>query len=197
MIQESGQAKVGPTLRLFAGIAVPADVSSALASFVARIKPLAHIRWSPASNFHITTKFIGAWPKDRLSEVKVALATLQASGAFKLAVRGLGFLPNAKRPRIFRVGIESDDGGSQLASLASRTDDACAKLGVEREKKPYSPHLTLARINSPSNLAALHEGLAKLPAADFGEFEATVFHLYQSQPGRDGSIYTSLAEFPL
>jgi 2'-5' RNA ligase len=194
MIHEPGQAKARPTLRLFTGIAVPPDILSRLDELVRRLKPLASIRWSPASNFHITTKFIGAWPQERLEEMRAALGVLKDGGAFKIAIRGLGFFPNASRPRIFWTGVE---GGATLATLASRTDQACAKLGVEPEKKPYSPHLTLARIDSPSGLATLHDALHKLPAAEFGEFDATAFHLYLSQPGHGGSIYTSLAEFPL
>jgi RNA 2',3'-cyclic 3'-phosphodiesterase len=189
-------------LRLFTGIEVPSAVNERLDELVRRLKPLAHIRWSPASNFHITTKFIGAWPQDRLDTMKQALAKLQGSGLFRIAIGGVGFFPNAHRPRIFWAGVE---GGEPLATLASRTDEACAKLGVEPEKHAYSPHLTLARINTPSDLAGLHDAIAKeesKPAgesacATFGEFDAGSFHLYLSQPGAHGSIYTSLAEFPL
>jgi RNA 2',3'-cyclic 3'-phosphodiesterase len=194
MIQESGPAKGRPTLRLFTGIAAPPDIDSRLDDLIWRLKPLARIRWSPASNFHITTKFIGAWPQDRLHDMKTALATLMGVGTFRIGIGGLGFFPNARHPRIFWTGVE---GGAPLASLASQTDQACAKLGVEQETKPYSPHLTLARIDSPAALSALHEALGKLPSAEFGEFEATAFHLYLSEAGRGGSVYTSLAEFPL
>jgi 2'-5' RNA ligase len=181
-------------LRLFTGMAVRPAINARLDDLVRRLKPLARIRWSPASNFHITTKFIGAWPQERLDAMKQALAKLQSSGPFRIAIRGTGFYPNVQRPRIFWAGVE---GGEALAMLASRTDEACAKLGVEVEKKPYSPHLTLARINSPVDLSALHAALAKETEAEFGEFEATAFQLYLSRPGSGGSVYTSLAEFPL
>ena len=199
MIQDSGQAKGRPALRLFTGIAAPTEINLRLDELVRRLRPLARIRWSPASNFHITTKFIGAWPEDRLHDLKAALAGVTGGGIFKIAIRGLGFFPNARSPRIFWAGIE---GGAALANLASRTDQVCAHLGIEPEKKPYAPHLTLARIDAPSQLASLHEALAKLPTTEFGAFDATAFHLYLSQTGlsqtgRGGSIYTSLAEFPL
>jgi 2'-5' RNA ligase len=181
-------------LRLFTGIAVPSAVNARLDEMVQRLKPLAPIRWSPASNFHITTKFIGAWPQERLETMKQALASLQGSGPFSIAIRGVGFYPNAHRPRIFWAGVE---GGEALATLASRTDKACATLGVEAEKHAYSPHLTLARIQNAADLAGLHTAMRKDPAAEFGEFEATGFHLYLSEPRSSGSVYTSLAEFPL
>jgi 2'-5' RNA ligase len=181
-------------IRLFTGIAVPPAINARLDDLVRRLKPLARIRWSPASNFHITTKFIGAWREDRLETLKQALATLPSTGPFSIAVRGLGFYPHARSPRIFWTGIA---GGEPLSALASQTDKICAELGVAPEKRDYSPHLTLARIDTPPNLTALHHAIAQDPAPDFGAFQAAAFHLYLSRPGAGGSIYTSLAEFLL
>jgi 2'-5' RNA ligase len=190
MIQKSSEG----TLRLFIGIAVPPVIISRLDELVQRLKPLAPIRWTPDSNFHITTKFIGAWPRYRLDTMAHALIPLRDSGLLRIAIRGLGFYPNARRARIFWAGI---DGGPPLAELANQTDRACAALGVKPEEKRYSPHLTLARIDSPSGLEALHEAIAVEPNPEFGEFIAGSFHLYESRPGSHGSVYTSLAEFPL
>jgi 2'-5' RNA ligase len=188
------EARTGATLRLFTGIAAPQEINARLDDLVGRLKPLAHIRWSPASNFHITTKFIGWWPRVRLDEVKQALAAVHGGGPIRIAIQGLGFFPNAKAARVFWAGIE---GGAPLAGLASRTDEACAKLGIEPEKRPYSPHLTLARIDSPKGLNALRTAVEQLGAAETGSFLASAFHLYLSQPGRGGAVYTPLAEFPL
>jgi RNA 2',3'-cyclic 3'-phosphodiesterase len=181
-------------LRLFTGIPAPPEVNSSLDEFVRRLKPLAPIRWSPASNFHITTKFIGAWTEERLDELKTALAAMPRPGGFRIAMRGFGFYPNPRNARIFWAGIE---GGAQLADLAARTDAVCGGLGIAVEKKPYSPHLTLARIDDPNRLTPLQNALAKETGIEFGEFDARSFHLYLSRPGRGGSVYTSLAEFPL
>jgi 2'-5' RNA ligase len=181
-------------LRLFTGIAATHEINSRLDDLVCRLRPLARIRWSPSANFHITTKFIGAWPEDRVEEMKAALAGLRGAGKFTIAIRGLGFFPNARRPRIFWTGVE---GGVALSNLASDTQQVCAKLGVKVEEKQYSPHLTLARIDSPSGLGVLHDAVAKIAETDFGAFEASIFHLYLSRPGRGGSVYTSLAEFAL
>jgi 2'-5' RNA ligase len=186
--------KPDTSLRLFTGIAATKEIDSRLDELVRRLRPLARIRWSPTANFHITTKFIGAWPESRLAELKTALSPLAGRGRFRIAIGELGFFPNVRAPRIFWTGVH---GGAPLHELASATDQVCAKLGVEPEKKPYSPHLTLARINSPADLGALHAAIRKDPAPEFGDFEAGAFHLYLSQPGPGASIYTSLAEFLL
>jgi len=181
-------------LRLFTGIAAPPEINSALDGFVRRLKPLAPLRWSPASNFHITTKFIGAWAEERLDELKSALKRIPRAGGFPVAIRGCGFFPNARRPHVFYTNIE---GGAPLAGLAAQTNEACAEVGIAAENKPYSPHLTLARIDSPRGLGPLHAALEELGTPEFGEFQAQGFQLYLSRPGRGGSVYTSLAEFPL
>ena len=96
-------------------------------------------------------------------------------------------------PLIFWCGIEAPG----LAELAAATDSAAAALGVPSESRPFSPHLTLARIRSQAPLQALREAIAGLPSLEFGEFEARAFFLYQSVLQPSGSVYTKLAEFPL
>lgn len=181
-------------LRLFTGIAATKEIDSRLDELVRRLRPLARIRWSPTANFHITTKFIGAWPESRLEELKTALSALAGRGRFRITIGGLGFFPDGRAPRIFWTGVH---GGEPLRQLASDTDGVCANLGVKPEKKPYSPHLTLARINAPADIGALQSAIRKDAEPEFGDFEASAFHLYLSQPGQGASIYTSLAEFPL
>jgi 2'-5' RNA ligase len=88
-------------------------------------------------------------------------------------------------------------GGDGLSGLARATDDATAALGVAKEERAYSPHLTLARIAKPGRLPGLLSAVAALPSLEFGAFTADRFFLYQSQTSPAGSVYTKLAEFPL
>lgn len=181
-------------MRLFTGIPLPADVVRNLDELIRRLKPLARIKWSPVANLHITTKFIGEWPADRLDELKSALGELAPPGEIRIAVRGLGWFPNERSPRVFWAGVE-DSGG--LGALARDTEARLERLGIARENRRYSPHLTLARIKEPVRLQALAREIEALPATEFGEFTAAAFHLYQSELRPGGSVYTSLAEFPL
>jgi 2'-5' RNA ligase len=180
-------------MRLFTAIDLPGAIQTTLDELVARLKPLARIAWSPASNLHITTKFIGEWPDGRLDELKHALAGLGRRAPFEIQVRGVGFFPNPKNPRVFWVGIRAPE---DLADLAMQTGHALAALGVALETRPYSPHLTLARIREPQPLDSLREAIQRGADLEFGSFTATRFHLYQSRPGPGGSVYTPLAEFP-
>jgi 2'-5' RNA ligase len=179
-------------VRLFVGIDIPADILNTLAQLIERLRPVARINWSPAANLHITTRFIGEWPEPRIGDLDAALRRLTGRAALGIAIRSLGFFPNARSPRVFWAGIE---GGKGLAFLAADTDRALAALGLEPEKRAFSPHLTLARIKEPLPLAKLHESIAALPATDFGSFTADRFYLYRSQLRPGGSVYTKMAEY--
>ena len=76
-------------------------------------------------------------------------------------------------------------------------DGATAALGIAREARAFSPHLTLARIKEKLNLQPLREAVVGLPSLDFGRFQAASFFLYESTLRPSGSVYTKLAEFPL
>jgi len=180
-------------MRLFVAIDIPGETKDALRCFIDRLRPSAKIGWSAVENLHITTKFIGEWPTPRLEEMKRALASLPVRGTIDIAVKGLGWFPNASRPRVFWAGVQ---GGERLTALARVTGRAAAELGVPIETRDYSPHLTLARIREAIPLDALHQTLESLPAGcgfDFGSFSATQFFLYLSAGGK----YTQLAGFPL
>jgi 2'-5' RNA ligase len=181
-------------MRLFTGIDLTPEIARNLERLIEALKPTAPIRWSPPHNLHITTRFIGEWPDGRLEEMRASLGTVARPGAVAISISKLGFFPNPHSPRIFWAGVQA---GDALGALARATDEAVAALGVARETRPFSPHLTLARIAAPGRLTDLLRAVAELPSLDFGAFTADRFHLYRSQTGPAGSVYTKLAEFPL
>jgi 2'-5' RNA ligase len=179
-------------MRLFTGIDLTAEVKDNLASLVSRLQPAARLKWSSVASFHVTTKFIGEWPKERMAELVAALGGMPARPPIHIAIRGLGWFPNARQPRVFWAGIEAPPA---LAELARDTDKALAGLGVASETRAFAPHLTLARIKDQTPLAALQDAVALAPSEDFGEFVADRFHLYLSELTPSGAVYTKLEEF--
>jgi len=181
-------------MRLFVAIDLPYEVRRNLELLLQLLRPKADLQWSPPSNLHITTKFIGEWPEEELDFLTEALSEVPAEGEFRIDIQGLGWFPDGKNPRVFWAGIH---GGESLPRLARATEDACASAGIARENRPYSPHLTLARIRRPADLSALLRAVENLPSDHFGRFTATHFHLYESKLRPGGSIYAKLASFPL
>jgi RNA 2',3'-cyclic 3'-phosphodiesterase len=116
------------------------------------------------------------------------------TGAIPIEIRGVGYFPNPHQPRIFWAAVHAPEA---LTELARATDERLGTLGIPRESRPFSPHLTLARIKTPVPLAALRQAVAALPSLEFGTFTAPRFHLYQSRLQPGGSVYTKLSDFPL
>jgi 2'-5' RNA ligase len=177
-------------MRLFTAIDISAEVKESIRALVARLRPLAKITWSPVENLHITTKFIGEWPEPKLENMKKTLAAIPVPPPFTIHVRGLGWFPNPRHPRVFWAGVE---GGPPLRALAQATEQAVAGLGVPVEQRPYSPHLTLARIKDRVPLESLRTEAAAVEAQSFGTFQPPAFYLYLSAGGK----YTKLADFRL
>lgn len=68
-------------MRLFTALDLPPEIVDRLGQLIARLKPVARIKWSPPANLHVTTKFIGEWPEERLDELKSALASIPLASA--------------------------------------------------------------------------------------------------------------------
>ncbi len=177
-------------MRLFTAIDLPGEIKARLQAFVNRLRPTAKLAWSPVENLHVTTKFIGEWSESRLGELTAALAAVPSPGKVEIAIRGTGWFPNPRNPRVFFAGIESSQ---ELPALARATEQALTVLGVSSEDRDFHPHLTLARRREAVPLEELRQVLAKIASDDFGSFQAASFFLYLSAGGR----YTRLQEFPL
>jgi 2'-5' RNA ligase len=180
-------------MRLFVGLDLPAEVVRNLEGLLDQLRPCARIQWSPPANLHVTTKFIGEWPEARLPELIASLDSVSGRPSIPVEIRRVGFFPNPHSPRIFWCGIEAPG----LEKLAKDTDFACQNVGIEGEKRDFSPHLTLARVKERLDLQPLREKIASLASLDFGRFDARSFFLYLSKPGPKGSVYTKLREFSL
>lgn len=179
-------------MRLFTAIDLSEDVLLRLDRLLAMLRPEASIKWSPLDNLHITMKFIGEWPPERLHELEAALADLLPREPFEVELHDLGWFPNERSPRVLWVGVHA---GPALEKLARDIDNRLAPLGVPKEDRPFSPHLTLARIKSPVPLSRLRQKVEEMQPAAIGSFEAGQFCLFRSDPGSHASIYRKLQVF--
>ncbi len=129
-------------MRLFIALDIDDAIRERIARFVEGVSAFApDARWAKPESLHVTLKFIGEQPEAALEGIKDALATIPASPP-KIHFRGYGFFPTAKSPRVFWLGLEA---GPELAALAQAIDESMASLGVPKEDRAFSPHLTLAR----------------------------------------------------
>ncbi|HLJ23559.1 MAG TPA: RNA 2',3'-cyclic phosphodiesterase [Candidatus Acidoferrales bacterium] len=180
-------------MRLFVALDIPEDVRKSLAALVARLRVVCpEARWVRMEGVHVTLKFIGETAADRLSAIGAALASLPPRAPIPIKFHGTGFFPNARRPRVLWTGVES---GPELAALADDVESVLAALGIPREERAFSPHLTLARLDDPRGLDALRAAIEQAGPMKFGSATAQNFHLYQSILKRGGAEYTRLATY--
>lgn len=177
-------------MRLFTAIDIPPEVKTALAAVLDRLRPLAKLHWIPVEKLHITTKFIGEWPEERLDELKRALSAVRAAGPVEIVIRGLGWLPNPRSARMLYAGVDASE---SLAALAAATEQVAAGIGVSVEDRVYRPHVTLARTRKRVALEPIRSALAGIELTAFGSYTASSFALYLSASGK----YTKLQEFSL
>jgi RNA 2',3'-cyclic 3'-phosphodiesterase len=179
-------------MRLFVALDIPEDVRRSLASLVAKLRRACqNARWVRIEGIHITLKFIGECSPEKTEAIKSALASVPARSPIPMHFRGMGFFPNERRPRVLWAGVEAPE----LAMLASGIDASLVPLGIAREGRVFSPHLTLSRFDTPRALDALRSVIDEAGALEFGDTTAKEFHLYQSVLKRGGAEYTRLATF--
>ncbi len=181
-------------MRLFLAIDLPAPVLLRLERLLCALRSEAHVKWSPLDNLHVTTKFIGEWPESRFSELTEALEGLGALEPFQIELKNLGWFPAGRSPRVLCLNVAENQA---LTELANRMDGCLEKLGVVRETREYSPHLTLARLKNPVPLERLKQRVAELQPANMGAFSASSYGLFRSDPGSNASVYRKLREFRL
>jgi 2'-5' RNA ligase len=193
-------------MRLFVAVDIDAAIRERLARFRSQMKPLAPAaRWVGENTFHITLKFIGEQSREQMEAIRTALSAIEAQPT-TVSFRDTGFFPTPRAARVFWVGIEAD---ANLALLAASVDATLARLGIPKEDRAFTPHLTLARAGGSGNprriagdrpnsvFASLQRKLAEATAPEFGTMTATEFSLYESKLSPAGATYTKLARFPL
>jgi 2'-5' RNA ligase len=186
-------------VRVFVALDIPEEVRAAIGTLVEKLRPTSRIaRWVRIEGTHVTLKFIGEVLPEKIEPIKASLSQIQFAKFIDLKFRGVGFFPNERRPRVLWAGIEA---GADLSALAAAVETSLGPLGVAKEQRIFSPHLTLARFDtarhkpSASAFDRLHEAISKAGPLEFGSSIASEFHLYQSILKRGGAEYTRLATF--
>jgi 2'-5' RNA ligase len=186
-------------LRLFWAVNLPVETKKKLSGIQLKLRDIpCDIKWVEEENLHFTLKFLGdvevsAVP-DLVNAVKTALAGVPA---FTVRPLGMGFFPGAARPRVLWVGLQEELGSLQKSyELINR---AHLTLGFPLEKRPFSPHLTLARLRSGAGSETLVAKVNEMSPGieQFGSLKIKSMDLMQSELNRRGPIYTPLAKVEL
>lgn len=181
-------------MRAFIAIDLPESLHAALAQTQQAFRSACpDARWTRPEGIHLTLKFLGEISDAQAKQVVEALTPIGRFEPFRVEVQGFGFFPQARRPRVFWVGVEAPPA---LAELAVRIEHEMEKAGFAREDRAFTPHLTLARFQVPRPQPALEEALARHGTTSLGGVEVSEFFLFESKLTPQGAQYRKVVRFP-
>lgn len=192
----------GTSLRLFVALNLPAELRASLYATVREATaPLVEeapraVAWVPEPNLHVTVRFLGARPAALVEPLREALdLAASAVHVHDLALGGLGAFPGIQRPRVLWIGIEMN---VALAALYQKVDDACWRLGIVREARPFHPHVTIGRVRMGARVPAGRlAAAARALTTNRWTMPVETVDLMSSELASGGSRYARLAAAPL
>ena len=175
--------------RLFAALPVPEDLWDGLAALQ---DGLAGASWRPEENFHITLRFFGDLTHRQARDLDDLLGDIRCP-PFEVALEGAGWFGRREPSAVWAQVRESDE----LSSLSARCEQAARRLGFEPDRRPFTPHVTLAYLHNAA-LEDTRRWVEAHHAYRSGPFTADRFHLYSSHSAKGRpSRYEAEADYVL
>jgi len=183
-----------PGRRLFVAVPLPAETTATIATLVDGIRAAGvpgggrDVRWVRLDGLHLTLRFIGPTPDDRVDAARGAvLAAAVVADPFDVSIGGAGVFPPSGRPRALWLGIR--EGDAALAALAREVDRALVDAGWTLDPKPFRAHLTLARSDGVPAGGAIADRLVAAAADLHLRFRAERIGLFESLTGGGPARY--------
>jgi len=180
-------------VRTFIAITLPSGIRTRMATVEEDLRRTgADFKWVEPENLHLTVKFLGGVPADRLAAVFLALQKAAAEiEPFHITLAGVGAFPNLSHPRVIWVG--ASEGVKEATQLWRRVEDAMFELGFPPDDRPFTLHLTLGRERSPGRSRFLQQTAEKWVGYEFGRFEVASLTVFRSDLRPTGPVYTPLS----
>jgi 2'-5' RNA ligase len=190
----STAAPRGPRARMFVALDLPGDARAALAAWRDEVvEGRSDLRPVRAEALHVTLVFLG-WQDEKAADAIAGAAFEACSGFAPPRLRAAGVRPLPPRdPRLFALDLE-DEEGRAVAVQQAASDALAAGRWYRPEKRPFWPHLTLARVKRGERRVP---PLPDAPAPPADPFVARELTLYRSTLRPQGAIYDPLARTSL
>ena len=183
--------------RVFCAVDLSEEVRARAAGHAAELRrafPEARASWERPEKLHVTLKFLGEVEPARVADLSQAAGrAASVVSPFELAIGGAGAFPPRGAPRVLWLGVADASGG--LARLHGRLEDECAAEGFARERRPFSPHLTIARLRDPRTSGPLAAAHAAAGFADVA-FNVSELRVVRSLLEPAGSRYVTVSTHP-
>jgi len=176
--------------RLFIAIDFPSEIKEGLSSLC---YGLPGAKWIDIDQVHLTLRFIGEVDGGVFRDIRSVLGNVIAE-EFSLEIKGVGCFPLRKAPRVLWAGVEKSE---SMLRLKQKIDSQLIRLGIEPEKRKFSPHITLARFRQKPSSGRVANFLAGNGLFTLPEFPVSEFHLYSSVLSPKGATHRIEASYPL
>ena len=185
-------------MRLFIGVELDEKVKARSAAIGAELRERLGrrltARWIAPENLHITLWFIGEIrDDDRAAAILAAIDAPFPIPSFDLELRGAGAFPSRGAPRVLWIGVAH--GHDSLLALYNELAVRLRPLGIEPERRAYSAHLTIARVQQCGSRDVRH--LFGEVDADAGSCRVHSVTLFRSRLSPKGAVYEPLLRVPL
>jgi RNA 2',3'-cyclic 3'-phosphodiesterase len=184
-------------MRTFIAIELPQGIKDHLNKIQEQLKLTgADVKWVEPKNIHLTLKFLGEINEQTLEKLSQILdACVKGKTPFQVSIASFGAFPKLNYPRIIWAGI--DKGDKEIAEIVKVLEEKVQKIGIPKEKRAFSSHITLGRLRSSRDKDNLAEQLKKLTEnSDLPrlEFSLSKITLFKSTLTASGPIYEALKE---
>jgi len=178
--------------RVFIGIDIDEAVRQKLVAAQEQLQATgAQLKLVEPPNVHVTMKFLGEVPEDKIGAIAEALRkAAAATGQFDIGVKGIGVFPNLRYIRVVWAGVA--EGRDEVIGLQQGIDRELGPLGF-RPERDFVPHLTIARVKTAKQKERLAAFIKEMAGTEFGTTRAQAVELKQSTLTQKGPIYTTLA----
>ncbi|UCE73704.1 MAG: RNA 2',3'-cyclic phosphodiesterase [Methanomassiliicoccales archaeon] len=179
------------TFRAF--ISVDVEVQSKLEEFWEKLKGSnAPMKLVELENIHMTLKFLGDTDEKLIDDIAGVMAlSVESTEPFTVELKGTGAFPNLNYMKVIWVGLENAEG---LVDIAKTLNRELEKLGFQKEKKGFRPHVTLARVKGARNKNRVQEILREYEKETFSSQRVECIRLKKSVLSGKGPTYTTVKE---
>ena len=153
------------------------------------------IKWTSPKTLHVTLKFCGERGEETVALLIKNLEKIKAAGDVDISVDGITFFPSACEPRVVAGKITGDE--KRLKDIYERVERVALGAGIDRERRCYTPHVTLGRRNATGPLGEDASVFFEREPLKLAPWRFDSITLMKSELYPSGPEYTCLGVFKI
>ncbi|MCU0666821.1 MAG: RNA 2',3'-cyclic phosphodiesterase [Candidatus Omnitrophica bacterium] len=182
-------------MRAFIAIELDLAAKKKISSLQQELKNLScDVKWVDSDNLHLTLKFLGQVPEEQTDQICSVLEKMaKEKTPYSIALDCIGAFPNPRNPKVIWVGTRKQN--QQTQNIFNQIEEDLSHLGIPREEKDFSCHITLGRSRNTLKCQRIASGVEKLDKKILEnpiEFTVQKITLFESKLSKEGPAYRQL-----